>query len=78
MMERERFLKARDFLQERRDDYESAYRGFRWPELDEFNWALDYFDAWAEGNHRPALWIVDEEGREWKYSFAEMRERSNR
>lgn len=76
--ERERFLEARDFLMEHRDDYEAAYRGFRWPELESFNWALDYFDVMAEGNDRPALWIVDEEGREWKYSFAEMRERSNR
>jgi len=75
---RERFLEARDFLQSRRDDYESAYRGFRWPEIEEFNWALDYFDVFAEGNHRPALWIVDEDGHEWKCSFAEMRERSNR
>jgi acetyl-CoA synthetase len=75
---RERFLEARDFLLERRNDYESAYGGFRWPDLDEFNWALDYFDAWAEGNDRPALWIVDDEGRERTYSFAQMRERSNR
>jgi len=26
------------------DDYEAAYAGFRWPVLDEFNWALEWFD----------------------------------
>ncbi len=76
--ELERFLKARDFLHSRREDYESAYYGFRWPEIEEFNWALDHFDTMAEGNARPALWIVDEKGSEWKCTFAEMRERSNR
>ncbi len=44
----------------------------------EFNWALDYFDALAEGNDRPALWVVDESGAEARLSFAQMRERSNR
>jgi acetyl-CoA synthetase len=76
--ETERFLGARDFLRQRREDYEGAYAGFRWPDLDEFNWALDYFDVYAEGNRRPALWIVDDAGREWKLSFADMRERSSR
>ena len=61
-----------------RDDYERAYRDFRWPELDRFNWALDYFDPMARGNDRPALWIVNEGGGEQKLSFAEMAERSNR
>ena len=56
------FLKARDFLLAHRDDYETAYREFRWPVLDRFNWALDYFDPMAAGNNRPGLWIVDEGG----------------
>ncbi len=76
--ELERFLKVRDFLQTRAEDYESAYYGFRWPDIEDFNWALDYFDTYAEGNHRPALWIADDDGREWKFSFAEMKERSSR
>ena len=38
------FLQARDFLLRHRDDYETAYRDFAWPELTEFNWALDWFD----------------------------------
>ena len=30
------FLAARDFLLARREDYEAAYAGFRWPTLDTF------------------------------------------
>src|SRR5271168_2029613 len=76
------FLEARDFLFAHRTDYETAYREFRWPVLDKFNWALDYFDRMAYGNDRPALWIVNEGGprdnNEAKISFAEMAERSSR
>ena len=72
------FLEARDFLIAHRDDYAAAYAGFRWPELEEFNWALDYFDVYARGNDRPALWVVDDEGGETKLSFAQLAERSNR
>src|SRR6185312_8257738 len=72
------FLKARDFLFAHRTDYATAYRDFRWPVLDRFNWALDYFDKLAEGNDSPALWIVNEGGGEAKLSFAAMAERSNR
>jgi acetyl-CoA synthetase len=73
------FLEARDFLFAHREDYDTAYRDFRWPVLDKFNWALDYFDRMARGNDRPALWIVDEaSGGEAKISFAEMAERSSR
>src|SRR3984957_20129581 len=72
------FLKARDFLFVHRTDYDTAYREFRWPVLDKFNWALDYFDPMAHGNDAPALWIVNEGGGEAKISFAAMAERSNR
>ena len=72
------FIEARDFLLARREEYERAYRDFRWPVLDRFNWALDYFDPMAQGNDRPGLWIVDEGGGETKLSFAELAERSNR
>ncbi|WP_068636075.1 AMP-binding protein [Thauera butanivorans] len=72
------FIAARDFLLQHRSDYATAYAGFKWPELTEFNWALDHFDALAQGNDDPALWIVEEDGRESKLSFAEMSARSNR
>jgi len=72
----ERFIQARDFLQQHRTDYATAYRDYRAPELDEFNWALDYFDKHAEGNATPALWVVDEDGSERKVSYADMAARS--
>ncbi len=72
------FLAARDFLLEHRDDYETAYRDFRWPKLTRFNWALDYFDSYAKQQpDKTALWIVEEGGVEAKYSFSEMARRSN-
>jgi len=78
MSDAEAFLAARDFLIRHREDYDAAYRGFRWPLLQEFNWALDYFDRLAEGEARVALWIVEEAGKETKLSFAELRRRSDR
>jgi acetyl-CoA synthetase len=74
----ERFLAARDFLLRHRTDYERAYREFAWPDLDEFNWALDHFDVMARGNDQAALWIVDAGGDSLKLSFARMSERSSR
>ncbi len=70
------FLKARDFLLENRLDYARAYGGFRWPVFEHFNWALDYFDHYAAGNARTALWLMDETGSEEKLSFAELARRS--
>jgi acetyl-CoA synthetase len=71
------FLKARNFLLRHREDYETAYREFRWPALDRFNWALDYFDGVADGNPRPALHSL-RQGELETISFAGMSERSNR
>ncbi len=73
----EAFIQARDFLIRNREDYQAAYRAFTWPRLDRFNWALDYFDAYAQGNDRLALWVVDEGGSETRMSFAELSARSN-
>jgi acetyl-CoA synthetase len=71
------FRQARDFLLAHADDYDAAVAGFAWPVLDEFNWALDWFDVIAEGNDSPALWIVEENGDEQRFSFAEMSRRSD-
>lgn len=76
MSDLQSFIKARDFLLAHRTDYDTAYRDFRWPQLTNFNWALDYFDSMAKDNHKPALWLVDDHG-ETKLSFAEMSARSN-
>ncbi|AWH96198.1 AMP-binding protein [Dietzia psychralcaliphila] len=78
-----RFRTARDFLQANAENYDAARAGFSWPELDEWNWALNWFDVEAEGNTDPALWIVEEHDgggapTEAKYSFDEMRIRSDR
>ncbi|MDX2596429.1 MULTISPECIES: AMP-binding protein [Streptomyces] len=74
----ELFRSARDFLLEHREDYATAYEGFRWPRPEHFNWALDWFDVIAAGNDRTALHIVEEDGTETRLSFAELAERSNR
>jgi len=72
------FLEAREFLLARRERYDEAYREFRWPRLECFNWALDWFDAYAVGNDRPALWLVTDDGPDVRLSFAELSARSNR
>jgi acetyl-CoA synthetase len=72
------FRAARDLLLERREDHAAAYRDFRWPQLGEFNWAVDWFDVVAAGQMRPALRVVSSDGSERALSFAEMAARSNR
>ncbi|MFI2651328.1 AMP-binding protein [Micromonospora fulviviridis] len=72
------FREARDFLLAHRTDHETAYEKFRWPRLDEFNWALDWFDVLAEGNDDTALRIVEADGGEGSWSYAELSRRSNR
>ena len=71
------FRAARDFLLAHRDDYATAQEKFRWPVLTGFNWALDWFDKIAESNDSPALWIVEEDGSQERYSFSELSRRSN-
>jgi acetyl-CoA synthetase len=71
------FQAARDLLLAHREDYATARDTFRWPVLGEYNWALDWFDRIAEGNDSPALWVVEEDGSERRWSFAEMSARSN-
>ncbi|WP_405793390.1 AMP-binding protein [Streptomyces sp. NBC_01506] len=73
----EQFRAARDFLLRHREDYTAAYEGFVWPRPALFNWALDWFDVIAEGNDRPALHIVEEDGSESVTSFAELSRRSD-
>ncbi len=75
----EAFLAARDLLLRHRRDHTAACREFRWPELDDFNWARDWFDAYlaaGERGARPAL-VITGEGAATR-SFRELSERSNR
>lgn len=70
---------ARDQLLALRADSGRARAEFSWPDVGaDFNWAQHWFDVLADGNDEAALWIVEEDGSEASYSFAEMRERSNR
>jgi acetyl-CoA synthetase len=74
------FRAARDFLVAHQEDYDTAYRDFRWPAPERFNWALDWFDMIASAEptaSRLALWIVEEDGTERKWTFAELSRRSN-
>ena len=75
----ERFRAARDFLLANRTDHEVAYRGFQWPKLERFNWALDWFDSIAAGERcdQPAIWVVFEDGTETKLSFRQLSNRSS-
>jgi acetyl-CoA synthetase len=75
------FYAARELLFAHREDYDTASREFRWPQIDEFNWALDHFDAVAadpERGSRRALWIVEQDGSEAYWTFAELSDRSDR
>src|SRR5215813_5575614 len=71
------FRAARDLLLRYRDDYDAALGSFRWPALDEFNWALDWFDVIAaEHPDRPALRVVGDDGSDESVSYAAMSARS--
>jgi acetyl-CoA synthetase len=73
------FQRARDFLLEHREDYETAYAGFRWPNLKHFNWALDWFDSIARGERRDriALCIAYEDGTDDRLTFSQLSDRSS-
>ncbi|MDX6300777.1 MAG: acetyl-CoA synthetase, partial [Nocardioidaceae bacterium] len=69
----ESYRAARDLLLELREDPDEAHRRFEWPDVGErFSWAVDWFDAIARGNHKPALVIVEEDGSSLERSFDEM------
>ncbi len=74
----ERFRAVRDFLLQHREDYATTLRDVTWPQFEQFNWALDWFDVIAQGNDRLALWIVEEDGHETRRTYAEMAQQSNR
>jgi acetyl-CoA synthetase len=69
------FVTARDLLLRHREDYARACAEFAWPELEEFNWALDYFDGLPA--ERTGLWLVNGDGSEDRRTFGELRQRSD-
>lgn len=49
------YRQSRDQLLRLREEHDRAVAEFRWPELGtRFNWAVDWFDAVASGDDRPA------------------------
>lgn len=66
------FHQARDLLLRLRNDTDAAVAQFQWPQLNEFNWALDHFDVIAAGNDAPALWITEADGSEYRASYSEL------
>ncbi|WP_347353588.1 AMP-binding protein [Intrasporangium sp.] len=69
---------ARDSLLALREDYDAAVRDFRFPDLgDRFNWAVDWFDAYARGNDRPGLVIVEQDESVGSWSFDQLARRSD-
>ena len=73
------FRAARDFLLEHRTDYDAARAGFEWPRPEEFNFAIDWFDGVLAAEHpsRPALRLIEADGTDASYSFAELSARSD-
>jgi acetyl-CoA synthetase len=75
----EEFKAARNFLLANAGDYVAAIAGFQWPALDEFNWALDWFDAElasSAAGSALALRILAE--REESFSFLDLSQSSSR
>ncbi len=78
-MSTKEFRAARDLLLAHRGDYAAAMRDFRWPRLETFNWALDWFDAELAGGslgNSTALRIAG--AGEATRSFAELSAESSR
>ena len=72
------FRAARDLLLNHREDYDAAVAEFSWPELGEFNWALDWFDAIAaEHPDRIALRVVGDDGSDEAVSYERLAARSS-
>jgi acetyl-CoA synthetase len=74
----ETYRAARDQLLALAGDHEKAVAEFVWPDVGEvFNWAIDWFDSYARGNTKPALILVEEDGRAIERTFDEIARRSD-
>jgi acetyl-CoA synthetase len=68
----------RDFLFANATDYEAARAGFAWPRVDEFNFALEWFDVIAgENPDRPAVQIVSADLSLQQWTYGELSARSD-
>jgi acetyl-CoA synthetase len=71
------FRAARDLLLRHREDFGAAEREFSWPQLREFNWALDWFDVVAADHPgQEALRVVTDDG-VTSLTYGELAARSN-
>ncbi len=69
---------VRDFLLDHRLDYDDTIAGFTWPELAEFNFAIEWFDVVAaEHPDRAAVTIVSADLLTQSWSYAELSRRSD-
>ncbi len=72
------FRAARDLLLAHRADYAAARREFTWPDLEDFNWALDWFDVVAaEHPGRLALRVAWDDGTDEPLTYGQMAARSS-
>jgi acetyl-CoA synthetase len=77
MNPQDEFHRARDLLLAYRHDPAKATEAFRWPEPEQFNWALDHFDVAARAHpERIALWLVDDSGGSEQISYGQMADSS--
>ncbi|MGN7967475.1 AMP-binding protein [Microbacterium sp. 22179] len=68
----------RDFLFANATDYDAARAGFAWPQVDEFNFALEWFDVVAgETPDRPAVQIVEADLSLRSWTYGELSRRSD-
>ncbi len=67
---------ARDFLVQHREDYETAYHSFTWPQLPLFNFATDWFDGLAEENPDGLALVVVDGDDQQALTFRELSDRS--
>jgi acetyl-CoA synthetase len=73
----EQLRALRNALLEQREDWGAAHAAFKWPVLDEFNWALEWFDPLARDNEATGLLVVEADGREARLSFDALALRSD-
>ena len=74
----EKVRAARDLLFAHADDYDGAVAAFAWPELDEFNFALEWFDVVArEQPDRAAVTIIDADLGARSWTYGELSRRSD-
>ncbi|USQ79219.1 AMP-binding protein [Ornithinimicrobium faecis] len=69
---------ARDQLLTLQGDPDRARAEFTYPDVGpRWNWAVDWFDAFARGNDKPGLIVVEEDGAEETLTFDQIATRSD-